>query len=130
MGCCNPRWVFSINTSGHHGSSKTRTTMKNTNASKFHRFYCYTVEATSSRSSTCICDRESRSLKLSSSAILHWERANKVFGSDLHDCSLASSSSSPRLTYLFVGHAKGRRLQHEFRQVYHRVYPIVGVKEP
>jgi hypothetical protein len=29
----------------------------------------------------------------------------RFLGSDLHDCSLASSSSSPRLVYLFVGHA-------------------------
>jgi hypothetical protein len=35
-------------------------------------------------------------------AILHRERANKVFGSDLHDCSLASSSSLSRLVYLFA----------------------------
>jgi hypothetical protein len=39
-----------------------------------------------------------------SSAILHQDRANKVFGSDLHDCSLASSIPSPWLVYLFVGH--------------------------
>jgi hypothetical protein len=32
--------------------------------------------------------------------------ANKVFGSDLHDYSLASSSSSPWLVYLFVGLAR------------------------
>jgi hypothetical protein len=29
----------------------------------------------------------------------------KFLGSDLHDCSLASSCSSPRLVYLFVGRA-------------------------
>jgi hypothetical protein len=40
---------------------------------------CYADKATSSRSSTCICDRESKSLKPSSSAILHRERANKVY---------------------------------------------------
>jgi hypothetical protein len=63
---------------------------------------CCAAKASSSCSSMCICDRESRSLELSFSAILHRERANKVFGSDIHDCSLASSSSSPRLVYLFV----------------------------
>jgi hypothetical protein len=31
---------------------------------------------------------------------------NKVFGSDLRDCSLASSGSSPQLVYLFVGLAR------------------------
>jgi hypothetical protein len=30
---------------------------------------------------------------------------NKISGSDIHDCSLASSSSSPQLVYLFVGRA-------------------------
>jgi hypothetical protein len=30
---------------------------------------------------------------------------NKVFGSDLRDCSLASSSYSSRLVYLYVGRA-------------------------
>jgi hypothetical protein len=75
---------------------------ENTNTSRFRHFCCCAAEATSSRSSTCICDRKSRSSEPSSSAILHQERTNKVIGSDLHDCSLASSSS-PRLVYLFVG---------------------------
>jgi hypothetical protein len=51
----------------------------------------------------CIYDRESRSLKLSSSTIR--ERTNKIFESDLHDCSLASSSSVSWLIYLFVERA-------------------------
>jgi hypothetical protein len=53
----------------------------------------------SSRSSTCICDRESRSPEPSSSA----RGRIRFLGSDLHDCSLASSSSPPRLVYLFIG---------------------------
>jgi hypothetical protein len=53
----------------------------------------------------CIYDRESRSLKLSSSTILNRERTNKIFESDLHDCSLASSSSVSWLIYLFVERA-------------------------
>jgi hypothetical protein len=60
------------------------------------------VNATLSRSSTCIYDRESRSLELSSSSILHRERTNKVFGNILCDCSIASLRSSLRLIYLFV----------------------------
>jgi hypothetical protein len=40
---------------------------------------CCTTKAILSHSSMCICDRESRSLKPSSSVILHWERENKVF---------------------------------------------------
>jgi hypothetical protein len=63
------------------------------------RFSCCAAEATSSRSSTCICDRESRSSEPSSSA--RWRI--RFLGSDLRDCSLASSSSPPRLVYLFVG---------------------------
>jgi hypothetical protein len=45
------------------------------------------------------------------SAILHWERANKVFGSALCDCSNAFTSpystfSSPRLIFLLVSGAR------------------------
>jgi hypothetical protein len=79
MGRCNPRWVFPINTCGRHRSSNTRTT-RVTNASRSHRFCCCSTEATLSRLSTCIYDQESRPLEPSSSVILHWERANKVFG--------------------------------------------------
>jgi hypothetical protein len=47
----------------------------------------------------------------SSSAILHRERANKVFGSALRDCSNASTSpsstfSSPRLVFLLISGAR------------------------
>jgi hypothetical protein len=41
---------------------------------------CCATKATSSRSLTCICDRESSSLKPSFSMILHRERGNKAFG--------------------------------------------------
>jgi hypothetical protein len=71
--------------------------------SRFRRFCCCAVDATSSHLSTCIYDRESMSPKPSSLAILHREKTNKVLGSDLRDCSLASSSSLPQLIYLFVG---------------------------
>jgi hypothetical protein len=83
----------------------TRTATKNTNTSRFHRFCYSAADATSSHSSTCIYDWESGSPEPSSSVILHWERMNKVFGSDLHNCLLALSSSSLRLVYLFVGRA-------------------------
>jgi hypothetical protein len=46
----------------------------------FHLLHCYVDKASSSRSLTCICDPESRSPRPLSSTILHWERANKVFG--------------------------------------------------
>jgi hypothetical protein len=52
---------------------------------------CCVIKATSSCLSTCICDRESSSSKLSSSVILHQERTDKVFGSDLYDCSIRFS---------------------------------------
>jgi hypothetical protein len=66
---------------------------------------CYASKTSSSRSSTCIYDRENRSSKSSSSAILHPERSNKILGSDIRNCSLASSSSSLQLIYLFVERA-------------------------
>jgi hypothetical protein len=53
----------------------------------------------------CTYDQESKSPKPSSLVILHRERPNKVLGSDLRDCSLASSSSSSWLIYLFIGRA-------------------------
>jgi hypothetical protein len=71
----------------------------------FHLLRCSTTKATSSRSSMCIHNQESRSSESSFSAILHRERVNKFLENDLCDCSLASSSSSSRLTYLFVGRA-------------------------
>jgi hypothetical protein len=46
----------------------------------FHLLRCCTVKTSSSRSSACTYDRESRSPKLSFSMILHRERASKVFG--------------------------------------------------
>jgi hypothetical protein len=54
----------------------------------FHLLHCCVVKASSSRSSTCICNRESRSLESSTSVILHQKRANKVFRNDLHDYSI------------------------------------------
>jgi hypothetical protein len=46
----------------------------------FHLLRCDTAKAISSCLSMYICDRESRSLELSSLVILHWESVNKVFG--------------------------------------------------
>jgi hypothetical protein len=78
----------------------------------------------------CICDRESRFLKLSSLAILHRERANKVFGKQ-------SSRLLTRFIKFFTtarlplhrSRAKGHRLQHELHQVDRRLHPVVVVKE-
>jgi hypothetical protein len=92
---------------------------------------CCTAKTSSSRSSMCICNRESRSLKLSSLAILHRERTNKVFG-----------RRSSRLLALFVkfvtttrltlrrSHTEGRLLQRKLRQADRRLHLIIVVKEP
>jgi hypothetical protein len=98
---------------------------------RFRRYCCYAAEATSSHSSTYICDRESRSPKPSSSAILHRERPNKGFG-----------KQSLRLLARFIkffttahlplrrSHAEGRRLQRKVRHADRRLHPVVIVKEP
>jgi hypothetical protein len=97
----------------------------------FRLLHCCAAKATSSHSSTCIHDRESRSLELSSSVILHRERVNKVFG-----------KRYPRLLAHFFmffitahltlhrTHAKGYRLQRELRQADHHLHLIVVIKEP
>jgi hypothetical protein len=69
---------FPINTCGHHATSNNEHHEPPT-----HLGFCllrryYAAKATSSHSSTCICDRESRSVKPSYSVILHQERVNKV----------------------------------------------------
>jgi hypothetical protein len=105
---------------------------ENTNTSRFHRFCCCAAEATSSRSSTCICDRESRSPESSSSAILHHrKRANKIFGK-------RSSRLLTRFIKFFTtarlplcrSRADDHRLQRELCQDDRRLHPVVIVKEP
>jgi hypothetical protein len=130
-GRCNPKQVFPIYTCNRHGNSKKPTAIKTPTHLDFHCFCCCAAEATSSRSSMCICDQESRSLESSSSAILHRERVNKVFG-----------KRSSRLLARFVkffntahlplrrSHAEGRRLQRKLHQANRRLHPFVIVKEP
>jgi hypothetical protein len=79
MGHCNPRQIFPINTCDRHGTSNNEQPWVTNASSFFCLLCCCGVKATSSRSSTCICDRESRSLESLTSVILHWKRANKVF---------------------------------------------------
>jgi hypothetical protein len=97
----------------------------------FCLLYCYAAKATSSRSTTCVCDRESRSSKPSSITILHRERVNKIFG----------KRSSRLLVHFFkffiIPHlplhrtsAEGYCLQRELRQIERRLHPIIVVKEP
>jgi hypothetical protein len=91
--------------------------------------YCAT-EATSSRSLMWIYDQESRSPEPSSSAILHRERADKIFG----------KRSSQLLTCFFkffiTAHlplhrtrVEGRCLQRKLRQAECRLHPIIIIKE-
>jgi hypothetical protein len=92
---------------------------------------CCATKTTSSRSSTCICDRESRSLEPSSSTILHRERANKVFGK-------RSSRLLARFFKFFImahlplrrTRVEGHRLQRKLRQADRHLHPIVIIKEP
>jgi hypothetical protein len=122
MGRCNPRRVFPIYMCSHH---------RNSNTSRFCRFCCCAAEATSSRSSMCICDQESRSPEPSSSVILHQERANKIFGkrSSWLFTRFVKFFTTARLP-LHRSHMESHRLQCELHQVDHRLHPVVIVKEP
>jgi hypothetical protein len=78
----------------------------------------------------CICNQESISPKPSSSAILHRERTNKVFGK-------RSSRLFARFIKFFIttrlplrqSRTEGRRLQRELCWADRRFHPIVVVKE-
>jgi hypothetical protein len=79
----------------------------------------------------CIYDRESRSLESSSSAILHRERATKVFG------KRPSWLLARFIKFFTTAHlplhwscAKGHRLQHELRRADHHLHLIIVIKEP
>jgi hypothetical protein len=96
----------------------------------FRLLRCCAAKATSSRSSTCIYDRETRSLKPSSSVIMHRERANKVLG----------KRSSRLLNHVFKFFitarlplrwtcVEGCRLQCKLYQVDRHLHPVVVVKE-
>jgi hypothetical protein len=79
----------------------------------------------------CIRDRESKSPKLSSLAILQWERANKVFGKR-SSCLLAHFFKffiTARLP-LHRMRTEGRHLQRKLRQANHHLHLIIVVKEP
>jgi hypothetical protein len=83
----------------------------------FHLLCCYAAKATSSWSSMCICDRESRSLEPSSLVILHQERVNKIFGK--RSMWLLDSFSKFVITARLPLHrscAEPRRINHELCQ--------------
>jgi hypothetical protein len=135
---CNPKRVFPIYTCGRHGNSnipaatKTLTHLGFTASAVAPLRLLHPVHRrTSSRSSTCIYDWESRSPEPSSLAILHWEMVNKVFGK-------RSSRLLARFVKFFTmaciplrwSHAESHRLQRELRQADHRLHPVVIIKEP
>jgi hypothetical protein len=103
-GHCNTRWVFPINTCGRH-----RSRIQNNHEPPTYLglclIRCCAAKTSSSYSSTCISDRESKSPKPSPLVIVCTGRWRiRFLESNLSDCSLVTSSYSPRLIYLFIGH--------------------------
>jgi hypothetical protein len=100
MKYCNPRRVFPINTCGCHETSNNKQQWA-TYASRFlpplrcQGYFILFIDV-----HPWSGEQVSETIIISD---LHRERANKVFGSDLHHCSLASSSSSSHLIYCFIG---------------------------
>jgi hypothetical protein len=90
--------------------------------------YCAT-KATSFCSSTCICGRESRSLKLSSLAILHQERVNKVFGKQSRLLACFFKFFITACLPLRRMHVESHRLQRELCQADHCLHPIIIIIE-
>jgi hypothetical protein len=75
--------------------------------------------------------RESRSSKPLSSAILHRERANKIFGKrSLRLLSCFFKFFTTAWPPLHRKRAEGRYLQRKLRQADHHLHPIIVVKEP
>jgi hypothetical protein len=129
MGHCKSRWVFFKNTYGRNGSSN-----QNSNEPPTHiglrLIHCCAAKTSSSNSSTCIYNQESRSLKPSSSTILHRERANKVFGKrSLWLLACFFKFFTTTCLPLYRMRAEGRHLQRELRQADRCIHPIV-IKEP
>jgi hypothetical protein len=130
MGRCNPSRIFPINTCNRQGSKNTNN-HENTNTSRFCRFYCCAAGATSSLSSTCICDRESRSPEPSSSAIMYREMANKIFG------KRSSGLLAHVIKFFTITHlpfrrsrAEGRHLQRKLCQAHRRLHSVIVIMEP
>jgi hypothetical protein len=103
MGRCNTRQVFPIYICGRHGNRNKPTTMK----IPTHLGFVASAAAPPRllhpihRRASTIWRAGLRDCRPQWSCI---ERGRiRFLGSDLRDCSLASSSSSPRLVYLFVG---------------------------
>jgi hypothetical protein len=113
---------------GHHRSSNQNNQELPTHLGL--HLICCAVKTSSSRSSTCIYDEESRSPDLSSSAILHQERANEVFRK-WSSRLLARFFKFFTTTHLPLHRtrAEGHRIQRKLRQTDHRLHPII-IKEP
>jgi hypothetical protein len=103
MGRCNPRQVFPIYTCGRHGNSNISTATKTPTHLGF--------AATAAALPRLLYPVHRRALRIRRAGLQNrrpqrsctgrgWIR---FLGSDLHDCSLVSSSSSSQLIYLFVG---------------------------
>jgi hypothetical protein len=96
----------------------------------FRLLHCCATKTTSSHSLTCIYDRESRSPEMSSSAIMHEEMVNKVFGN-------RSSRSLARFFKFFITprlplrrtRAMGHHLQRELCQIDCHLHPIIVIRE-
>jgi hypothetical protein len=106
MGCCNPRWVFPIYMCGRHKNSNIPTATKTTTHLGF--------AASAAASSRLIHLVHRRASTIGRAGLQNrcpqrsCTRRGRIrfLESDIRDCSLASSSSSPRLVYLFVGLAQ------------------------
>jgi hypothetical protein len=100
---CNSRWVFPIYTCGRHRNSNIPTIIKTPTHLGF---------AAPAAAPPKLLHPVRRCASMIGRVGLrnrHPQRSYtgrkwiSFFGSDLHDCSLASSSSSPWIVYLFVG---------------------------
>jgi hypothetical protein len=106
MGRCNPRQVFPIYTCVHHGNSNIPTAMKTPTHLGF--------AATAATSPRLLHPIRRRASAIGRAGLQNCRPQRscsgrgriRFLGSDLHECSLASSSSSPRLVYPFVGLAR------------------------
>jgi hypothetical protein len=102
MGRCNPRRVFSIYTCIHHKNSNTRKTPTHLDFATSAAAPLRLLHPIHQRASAIGRAGLQNHRPQRSCTGRGWIR---FLGSDLRDCSLASSSSLPRLIYLFVGRA-------------------------
>jgi hypothetical protein len=105
---CNPRWVFPIYiyVCGRHGNSNIPTT------TKIPTHLGFTASTAASprllhfiRRRASVIGRAGLQNRRPQRSCTERGRI-RFLGSDLHNCSLASSSSSPWLVYLFIGLAQ------------------------